>query len=163
MTARTLPNLLLAESAESWGDERERSVMLTGYAYVFILTQFLLWTVGAIVAWFIPGWVTVVLFLAFLLPSLEWQRFNSARDVDAYSLAYTGRSLWRTSVTGLYFGACAISMAVAVTAQWAPDDSGSLRGGIVGGIIGGVGAIVFGWWYAMRKAARAEAAPPDED
>ena len=39
----------------------------------------------------------------------------------------------------------------------------ALRGGIVGGIIGGVGAIVFGWWYAKRKAARAEAALPDED
>ena len=164
MTARnhTLPGLLLARSADSWGDERERAVMLEAYAYVFILTSYLLWTVGAVIAWFIPAWVVVVLFLTFLLPSLEWQRYSGARGVDANALAYTGSSLLRTALTGAYFCACALSMWAAAAVQWIPDSSATLRGGLIGGVCGGAAAILYGWWHAKKKAARSEAAAPDE-
>ncbi|MEZ5210663.1 MULTISPECIES: hypothetical protein [unclassified Gordonia (in: high G+C Gram-positive bacteria)] len=161
MTARTLPDLLLAPAAHSWGDERERTVMLEGYAYVFLLTQFLLWTTGAVVAWFVPGWVIVVLFVAFLLPAMEWQRYTRARDVDANTLAYAGGSLARVVTTGFYFGACAISMCVAATTHWLPND-GSASGAVVGGVIGAGTAMFLGWWRAKRVAARSHDDAPDE-
>ncbi|GAA3965484.1 hypothetical protein [Gordonia caeni] len=164
MTTRnhTLPGLLLARSANSWGDERERAVMLEAYAYVFILATYLLWTVGAVIAWFIPAWVTVILFLVFLFPSLEWQRYTGARGVDANTLAYTGGSLLRTALTGAYFGACALSMWASAALQWVPDSSSTLRGGLVGGLCGGAAAILFGWWSAKKKAAQSDADVPDE-
>lgn len=158
---RTLPRLLLATGAESWGDERERAVMLEAYAYVFLLTTYLLWTVGAVIAWFIPAWVTIVLFLAFLLPSLEWQRYTKARGVDANTLAYSS-SLLRTALAGAYFGACALSMCVAVTVAWVPESSFTLSGGLVGGLCGGAAAILFGWLRAKKKAAQTHADAPDE-
>lgn len=147
---RTLPELLLAESSESWGDERERAVMLEAYAYVFLLTQFVLWSVGAVLAWFVPVWVTVVLFVAFLAPSMEWQRYTRARGVDAYRLAYSGSSFRRTALIGAFSGCCAVSMAVAVAIQVAPDSSTTV-GAIVGGICGGAAAIAFGRWHAKRR------------
>lgn len=162
MTIRTLPDLLLAPTAQSWGDERERAVMLQAYAYVFLLAQFVLWTVGAVIAWFIPAWVTIVLFLAFLIPSIEWQRFTKARDVDANTLIYTRDSLWRTASISAFFGMCALSMALSIIVAYMPDDSSSAQGAVVGGICGVVAAIGLGWWTAKRKAARSDDLP-DED
>ncbi len=161
MTARTLPDLLLAPDAQSWGDERERGVMLEAYAYVFVLAQFLLWTTGAIIAWFVPGWVTVTLFAVFLLPSMEWGRYTRVRGIDANTLAYTRGSLARIVATGAYFGGCALSMCLAAVEYWTPDD-GSASGAIVGGVVGAAAALFLGWWHARRSAARTEADVPDE-
>lgn len=160
MTSQSLPNLLLSPTSDSWGDERERSVMLEAYAYVFALTQVVLWTVFAVLAWFIPWWATVVLFLAFLIPAMEWQRYTRARDVDANLLAYGGNAARRTAIIGLYLGACGASMAMAVIRQLQPD-SGATQGAIIGAVVGAVGAIALGWWSAKRKAARIAAQPDD--
>ncbi|MFT4088022.1 MAG: hypothetical protein QM658_12920 [Gordonia sp. (in: high G+C Gram-positive bacteria)] len=161
MPVKTLPNLLLAESSQSWGDERERAVMLEGYAYVYILTQFTLWTVGAVIAWFVPAWVTVVLFLAFLIPALEWQRFTRARGVDANTLAYSGAGFLHTAVTSAYIGACALSMAISVIVACSPDAGSTSAGAIAGGVGGIAIAVVAGRWAAKRKAARADDAPDE--
>lgn len=154
-TRTTLPSLLLGPAEESWGDERERSVMLEAYAYVFILTTIVLWTVGAVVAWFIPAWVTIVLFVAFAVPSLEWARYCSSRDVDVNTLAYGGSSFLRTALSGLYFGACAVSMALAAVDDLSPDDdSSSLYGAITGGVVGAVAVILVLRLQARRKLNR---------
>ena len=157
--AKTLPALLLADADDSWGDERERAVMLEAYAYVFILTNIVLWTVAAAVAWFVPAWVTIVLFVALLIPSLEWQRYCKARGVDANTLAYGGDSWLRVALTGMYFGACAIVMITAVIAEFNPGSG--VGGGIVGGVVGALSAILVGRWAAKRKKQQADDA--DED
>lgn len=154
--AKTLPALLLSSTDDSWGDERERSVMLESYAYVFILATVLLWTVAAVVAWFIPIWVTVTLFVALMIPWIEWQRYTRARGVDANTLAYGGESWKRTAVAGLYFGACAASMAAAVISR-GDSDGGGVTGVIVGGAVGAVAAVSIGRWEARRKIRRGDA------
>lgn len=151
--AKTIPALLLQSSADSWGDERERGVMLEAYAYVFILMNILLWTLAAVAAWFVPAWVTIVLFVAMLIPSLEWQRYSRARGVDANMLAYGGESWIGVALTGLYFGACALSMATAVVSQFDNSDS-SVSGGIAGGVVGALTAVLVGRWAAKRKQKR---------
>ncbi|EGD55321.1 hypothetical protein [Gordonia neofelifaecis] len=152
--AKTIPAILLRDADESWGDERERSVMLEAYAYVFILATILLWTLAAVAAWFVPAWVTVALFVALLVPSMEWQRYCKARGVDANVLAYGSAAWWRTALIGCYFGACAISMATAVIAGLGSDDS--VAGGVVGGIAGAIAAVFVGRWAAKRKLKRAD-------
>ncbi|ALG85817.1 hypothetical protein [Gordonia phthalatica] len=147
--AKTIPALLLADTDDSWGDERERSVMLQAYAYVFILANVLLWTLAAAAAWFVPAWVTIALFLALLIPSLEWQRYCRALGVDANTLAYGGDSWLRVALTGIYFGACAVVMATAVIAKLNPD--GGVGGAVAGGVVGALTAIAAGRWAAKRK------------
>ena len=152
---KTIPALLLSSTDDSWGDERERSVMLESYAYVFILATVLLWTMAAVVAWFIPIWVTVTLFVALMIPWIEWQRYTRARGVDANTLAYGGESWKRTAVAGLYFGGCAASMAAAVISR--VDSDGGVTGVIVGGAVGAVAAVAIGRWEARRKLRRGDA------
>ncbi|MGB6124751.1 MAG: hypothetical protein WBG47_05285 [Gordonia sp. (in: high G+C Gram-positive bacteria)] len=158
MTARTagstttLPGLLLGKSSDAWGDERERSVMLEAYAYVFVLATIVLWTVAAVIAWFVPWWVTLVLFLALIIPSMEWQRYCKARDVDANLLAYGGSSWLRATLIGVYFGVCAISMTVAVLTEIGRGNS--VTGGLIGGVLGMIGAVTGARWAARRKAQR---------
>ncbi|WP_026917598.1 hypothetical protein [Gordonia shandongensis] len=161
MSARrtTLPALLLGESSEAWGDERERSVMLEAYAYVFVLATVALWTLAAIAAWFVPVWVTVALFVCLLVPTLEWQRYCSARDVDAQRLAFGGASALRATLTGLYFGGCAVSMIAAVMQSVWPGDT--IAAPVAGGAAGAIGAVVWGR-IAARRAAQREAATDDD-
>ncbi|MBY4570050.1 hypothetical protein ACN95_08475 [Gordonia sihwensis] len=146
---KTLPALLLRNTDDSWGDERERAVMLEAYAYVFILATILLWTLAAVSAWFVPAWVTVAFFLGLLIPSVEWQRYCRARDVDAHALAYGGESWVRTALIGCYFGGCAVSMATAVIAEIDPGDG--VGGAVAGGVVGALAAVLVGRWGAKRK------------
>ena len=44
--------------------------MLEAYAYVFILSTIVLWTIAAVATWFVPPWVTVLLFFGLLIPSI---------------------------------------------------------------------------------------------
>jgi len=151
----SLPELLLGSKEPSWGDERERSVMLEAYAYVFILSLTLTFAMAAVVAWFVPWWVTVLMFFVFLIPSMEWQRYCKARGVDTQRLAYTGSSVRRSALTGVFFIACAISMCLGATSQSnLPDESSTLTGGIIGGVVGGLGAMALLWFSARRKNRR---------
>lgn len=158
--SNTLPAVLLQSSADAWGDEREHGVMLEAYAYVFILSTIVLWTIAAVAAWFVPPWVTVLLFFGLLIPSIEWQRYARARGVDANALAYGGDSWIRVALTGVYFGACALSMASAVISQLDPD--GGISGAIAGGAVGAIVAVAVSRWAAKRKKKQAAADVADE-
>lgn len=156
----SFPNLLLGPDDASWGDEREREVMLEGYAYGYTLMLYTVWAVGAVVAWFIPAWVSVVLWLAFVIPAMEWQRFCRARQVDSLMLTYARASRARLLTATLITGGCSLSMALAVVHQLSPDGvQGGLWGAIVGGIVGGTVAFAVMRIIAKRREAR----PMDDD
>ncbi|MFT4125449.1 MAG: hypothetical protein QM662_04390 [Gordonia sp. (in: high G+C Gram-positive bacteria)] len=158
---KTLPNLLIGTNDASWGDERERAVLLEGYTYVYLLTVMPVWLVGAIAAWFIPTWVTITLWLVLVIPSAEWQRFCRARHVDANTLVYARSSPARLITSVVFTGTCSMSMALAVVVRWsgAIDTTGSstIWGGIVGGIVGGTVTFAIAKIRARRADARAAA------
>ncbi|MEP9392853.1 hypothetical protein ABLE92_11020 [Gordonia sp. VNQ95] len=158
----TVPELLLGPDDGSWGDERERSVLLDGYAYIYILGSIALWVLGAVAAWFIPIWVTIALWLVLVVPAWEWQRFAKARGVDAQALAYARAARTRMVLLSVLVGACSVSMGLAVWGAVVPDDgsSGLVVWTIVGGVVGGAvgGSVTF---LAKRRRAKATMATAD--
>lgn len=158
--ARSLPALLLGTGSESWGDERERSVMLEAYAYAFILSVALFCSVIAVVAWFVPAWVTILLFIALVVPSTEWARYCRARDVDPLVLTWGGRWSARTVIGSLLAGGCGASIGLAVYLDLVPDTSSGLASGIVGSVGGLLAVIWLNRRTAKRKRTQAES---DED
>ena len=117
---RSLPNLLLGPDDASWGDERERGVLLEGYAYGYTLMLYLLWAVGAVITWFVPAWVSIVFWLAMVIPGMEFQRFCKARGVDSLTLVYGRSSRIRLVAVSLFIGICSLSMAIAAVLSLSP-------------------------------------------
>ncbi|MGW5524294.1 hypothetical protein [Gordonia sp. NPDC003950] len=137
------------------GDERERAVLLEGYAYIYSVMAVALWILSAVAAWFIPIWVTIGLWLVLIVPAMEWQRFAKARGVDAQSLVYARASRRRVLGLGVITGACSVSMALAVILEITPSgDSATIVGAIVGGVAGGTAAYLFARHRAKRSEIR---------
>lgn len=151
-----LPALLLAEDSAAWGDERERTVMLQAYGYAYTLGTVVLWTLAAVAAWFVPAWVTIALFVALLIPSMEWQRYCSARGVDASTLAYGGVAIRRTVVMAVFMVGCALSMIAAVTTALVPGDSVTVSG-VIGGLVGGGATVLVMRIRAQRRLRAGDA------
>lgn len=145
----TIPSLLLGPADPSWGDERERGILLEAYAYAYLLGAFLHWVILAVVAWFIPAWVGAIFFVALLIPAMEFQRYSKARGADTNLLTYGHGSRTRLVITAVVTCACAISAMLAITSSW----SGGAAGGIVGGIVGASAAI----YFSKRKARKTQA------
>ncbi|MDF3282708.1 hypothetical protein [Gordonia sp. N1V] len=159
----TFPDLLLGPDDASWGDERERAVLLEGYAYTYTLSTLLLWALGAVAAWFVPAWVSVLWWVALIAPAMEWQRFCTARRVDPQTLVYARGSRRRIIVASLYTGACSLSMALAVILGLGPDgEATTIVGAVVGGIVGGGAAFLLARRHAI-KSEKAQAAGDLDD
>lgn len=163
-TRTTFPDLVMGRSDPSWGDERERSVLLDGYAYTYVLSAVTLWVVGAVIAWFIPGWVTLVLFLAILVPALEFSRYCSSRGVDAQRLTWARSTRSRLVVVSVISGVSAASMMCAAMADLTPaaGRTAMLIACAIGGLIGGVAAFVISRVRARRAEAREPLTADDE-
>lgn len=154
-TRSTFPELLLGSNDASWGDERERGVLLEGYAYSYTLSTLLLWAIGAVVAWFVPVWVTVVLWFALVIPAVEWQRFCKVRHVDAQVLVYARASRLRVISAGIYTGACSLTMVLAATLALGFDNqSTTIVGAIVGGVVGGTLVLALSRLRAVQQDKR---------
>ena len=146
---KTIPQIVLSNADGSWGDERERTVMLEAYGYVFPLTLVLWLGFAAVAAWFVPIWVTLAMFVLLVIPMGEWRRYTKARGVDSAALAYRSGAWGRSVLIGLYAGACAVSMVVAVAVELNPG--GRAAPYIVGGIAGALAAPVAARLGAKRS------------
>src|SRR5699024_10956526 len=111
----------------------------------------------------VPAWVTIALFAALLIPSMEWQRYCSARGVDASTLAYGGVAIRRTALMAAFMVGCALSMIAAVAGALAPGDT-VVVAGVVGGPVGGGATMLVMRIRAQRRlrAGYADGAAPGE-
>lgn len=149
---------VLGTGNPSWGDERERNVMLEAYAFAQILTLYAALLFGAVVAWLVPLWVTLGLLLVVVVfPSITFGRYCRARDVDVRALVYGRAGRMRIAVTFTIIIGALVCMMLGVAHR---DGLVTGLGGIIGALVGGAAGILGGVLYARKIRTAAE---PDDD
>ena len=149
---------VLGTGNPSWGDERERNVMLEAYAFAQILTVYAALLSGAVVAWLVPLWVTLGLLLVVVaFPSMAFGRYCRARNVDVRALVYGRAGRLRIAVNFAIIIGALVCMMFGVAHR---EGLVTGLGGIIGGLVGAAVGIVGGFVHARRVQAAAE---PDDD